>query len=83
MSHVERVSGAAQRRRARKVRSWWRHEQRSIAAVVETPKHHSAGRRDTAAATFAALGPVLVHAYTQTDVALDPAVHSAPVETQI
>ena len=27
------------------VRSWWRHEQRSIAATVATMSHHSAGRK--------------------------------------
>ena len=41
------------------IRSWWRHEQRSFAAVVETLKHHSASRRVTAPA------PVLSHACTQ------------------
>ena len=45
MSHVERAHGAAQRRRARLVRSWWRHQQRSIAATVATMLHHSAGRK--------------------------------------
>ena len=44
------------------VRSWWRHEQRSIAAVMETLKHHSAGRS----------APVLVHAYAQTTTFTDP-----------
>ena len=44
------------------IRSWWRHEQRSIAAVVETLKHHSAGRRVTAPAP----GLVLFRACTQT-----------------
>ena len=62
MSHVERTIGAAQRRRGRMFRSWWRHEQRSIAAVVETWKHYSAGRRVTAPAP----APVLFHACTQT-----------------
>ena len=56
MSHVERAHGAAQRRRARMVRSWWRHEQRSIAAAVATMLHHSAGRKPH---------PTLVDAATQ------------------
>ena len=42
MSHVERAHGAAQRRRARMVRSWWRHEQMSLAAALAAASHHSA-----------------------------------------
>ena len=42
MSHVERAHGAAQRRRARMVRSWWRHEQMSLAAALADASHHSA-----------------------------------------
>ena len=38
------------------VRSWWRHEQRSIAATVATMLHHSAGRKPH---------PFLVDAATQ------------------
>ena len=56
MSHVERAHGAAQQRRARLVRSWWRHEQRSIAATIATMLHHSAGRKPL---------PSLVDAATQ------------------
>ena len=56
MSHVERAHGAAHRRRDRMVRSWWRHEQRSIAATVATMLHHSAGRKPH---------PTLVDAATQ------------------
>ena len=61
MSHVERAHGAAQRRRGRLVRSWWRHEQRSIAATVATMLHHSAGRK-----------PLLVDAATQVGSLLAP-----------
>ena len=35
---------AAQRRRQRRLRSWWRHEQHSIAAALATSQHHSALR---------------------------------------
>ena len=36
---VER--GAAWRRRQRRLRSWWRHEQQTVAAVLATVTHHS------------------------------------------
>ena len=42
-SHVERVTGAAQRRREWRQRSWWRHEQQSVAAALASARHHSAG----------------------------------------
>ena len=32
------------RRRQRRLRSWWRHEQQSIAAALATALHHSAQR---------------------------------------
>ena len=35
---------AAQRRKQRRLRSWWRHEQQSIAAALATFAHHSAPR---------------------------------------
>ena len=35
-------TGAAQRRKQRRLRSWWRHEQQSIAAVLATFQHHRA-----------------------------------------
>ena len=44
---ADRVSGAATRRRQRRLRSWWRHEQQSIAAPLS---HHSAQRLRTARA---------------------------------
>ena len=37
-------TGAAQRRRQRRLRSWWRHEQQSFAAILATFQHHSAPR---------------------------------------
>ena len=39
---------AAQRRKLRRLRSWWRHEQQSIAAVLATVSHHSYFKVDTA-----------------------------------
>ena len=33
--------GAAQRRRQRRLRSWWRHKQQSIAAALATSLHYS------------------------------------------
>ena len=38
------VMSAAQRRKQRRLRSWWRHEQQSIAAALATFTHHSALR---------------------------------------
>ena len=43
-AHVERTAGALPMRRDRRQRSWWEHERRSVAAVVETLKRHSVGR---------------------------------------
>ena len=34
-------TGAVQRRKQRRLRSWWRHEQQSIAAALATSLHHS------------------------------------------
>ena len=45
MAHVERTAGAPPMRRGRMLRSWWEHEGRSVAAVVETLKRHSAGKK--------------------------------------
>ena len=45
-------SGAAWRRRQRRLRSWWRHEQQSIAAVLATVSHHSFPKVDTANAAL-------------------------------
>ena len=45
MDHsVQHSSGAAKRRKQRRVRSWWRHEQVSIAAAIATALHHSVQR---------------------------------------
>ena len=43
---------AAQRRKQRRLRSWWRHEQQSIAAVLATVSHHSHSKVDTANAAL-------------------------------
>ena len=38
---ADRVSGAAWRRRQCRLRSWWRHEQQTVAAVLAMVTHHS------------------------------------------
>ena len=43
--------GAAKRRRLRRLRSWWRHEQQTVAAVPATFQHHSAPRGPRTART--------------------------------
>ena len=43
--------GAAKRRRLRRLRSWWRHEQQTVAAVLATYQHHSAPRGPRTART--------------------------------
>ena len=40
--------GAAWRRRQRRLRSWWRHEQQTVAAVLATVTHHSHSKVGTA-----------------------------------
>ena len=40
--------GAAKRRRLRRLRSWWRHEQQTVAAVLATVTHHFFGKVGTA-----------------------------------
>ena len=49
---VERASGAAWRRRQRRLRSWWRHEQQTVAAVLATVTHHSHSKVGTANAAL-------------------------------
>ena len=44
------ASSPVQRRKQRRLRSWWRHEQQSIAAALATFPHHSALRRQKARA---------------------------------
>ena len=44
--HGERATGAAQRRRVRRLRAWLRHERQSVAAAVAEALHHSAGPRE-------------------------------------
>ena len=48
---VDRATGAAWRRRQRRLRSWWRHEQQTVAAVLATFQHHSAPRGPRTART--------------------------------
>ena len=38
---AERASGAAKRRRERRLRSWWRHERMTVAAELAVVLHHS------------------------------------------
>ena len=38
---VDRATGAAKRRRERRLRSWWRHEAQSVQAAVVSALHHS------------------------------------------
>ena len=45
---ADRASGAAWRRRQRRLRSWWRHEQQTVAAVLATLTHHSHSKVGTA-----------------------------------
>ena len=51
--HGERVTGAAKRRRERRLRSAWRHEQLSVAMAVAAALHHSA-QRGAGPATYSA-----------------------------
>ena len=41
MAALDAGTSAAKRRRERRLRSWWRHERMSIAAVLATVSHHS------------------------------------------
>ena len=55
MSHVERAlgaGGAALRRRERRLRSFWRHEQMAVQMVLATVTHHSFGKVGTAHAAL-------------------------------
>ena len=42
---VDGASGAARRRRERRLRAWLRHERQSVAAALAEAHHHSAGPR--------------------------------------
>ena len=45
---AERASGAAKRRRERRLRSWWRHERQTVAMELAAALHHSRdGGRET------------------------------------
>ena len=43
------AGGVAQRRRERRLRSWFRHEQQTVRMAIATCTHHSAVRRQTKA----------------------------------
>ena len=45
---ADRASGAAWRRRQRRLRLWWRHEQQTVAAALATVTHHSHSKVGTA-----------------------------------
>ena len=45
---ADRASGAAWRRRQRRLRSWWRHVQQTVAAVLATVTHRSHSKVGTA-----------------------------------
>ena len=47
MAAFDAGTSAAKRRRERRLRSWWRHERMSIAAVLATVSHHSYPEVDT------------------------------------
>ena len=49
---ADRASGAAWRRRQRRLRSWWRYEQQTVAAVLATVTHHSHSKVGTANAAL-------------------------------
>ena len=57
---------AAQRRKQRRLRSWWRHEQQTVAAVLATFQHHSAPRGPRTART-GGRARVEVHGRVQED----------------
>ena len=59
--------GAAKRRRLRRLRSWWRHEQQTVAAVLATFQHHSAPRGPRSARTGGGARDEL-HGYAPEDV---------------
>ena len=43
-SHVVPLGSSAQRRRLRRLRSWWRHERQAVTAALASAQHHSASR---------------------------------------
>ena len=76
MSDVARARGPAVRRRERRLRAFWLHEQLSLKMAAVTMSHHSSQRMrciDVATQTSA---PTLVNEYIAPDPAENPA--SAP-----
>ena len=63
--------GAAKRRRLHRLRSWWRHEQQTVAAVLATFQHHSAPRGPRTARTGGGARDEL-HGYAPEDAPLPP-----------
>ena len=49
---ADRASGVAWRRRQRRLRSWWRHVQQTVAPVLATVTHHSHSKVGTANAAL-------------------------------
>ena len=45
---ADRATGAAWRRRQRRLRSWWRHEKQTVSAELATATHHSHSKVGTA-----------------------------------
>ena len=44
VDRASRVVSSAQRRRLRRLRSWWRHERQDVTAALASAQHHSATR---------------------------------------
>ena len=66
-SHVVPLGSSAQRRRLRRLRSWWRHERQAVNAALASAQHHSASR--------------VVSTATQTEAPVTEHVVPAPVVT--
>ena len=58
-SHVVPPGSSAQRRRLRRLRSWWRHERQAVTAALASAQHHSASRGVSTATQTEA--PVIEH----------------------
>ena len=65
MADVDRSSGAAKRRRQRRLRSWWRHERMSVAAALVEATHHSFPKGGWSEAYKAPRGPKTVSAQVE------------------
>ena len=65
MADVDRSSGAAKRRRERRLRSWWRHERMSVEAALAEATHHSFPNGGWSEAYKAPRGPKTVSAQVE------------------